>query len=130
MYTGTLFTNGHFSLASSRYLPRYWPLSNKKMNRVSSEQAKEPVESDCMITKHIRCHAALKCCFLVSVSCAIKTERLGVCKPRESHLKSLHIKVGFSLVTVSMKLWTSVSSSLLVSNSRLSNCHLSCYHKF
>lgn len=56
------------------------------------------MESDCMITKHIRCHVPLKCCFLVSVSCAIKTERLGVCKPQESRLKSLHRKVGFSLV--------------------------------
>jgi hypothetical protein len=62
-------------------------------------KVKGPMESDCMITKHIRCHMALKCCFLVSVSCAIKTVRLGVCKPQKFHLKSLHIKVGFSLMT-------------------------------
>lgn len=49
------FTDGHFSLASIGFLPRYWPLSNikKSIQLLLNKTKSDSMESDCMITKHI-----------------------------------------------------------------------------
>lgn len=61
----------------------------------------------------------------------IKTERAGILQiPRVLSEQSAYKSCLLACEGVSMELWTSACLSLLVSNSHLSNCHLSCYHRF